>query len=69
MISSPHLLSDIGFESFVHHMTAPYAKPMQSEPERKFMNSSFESSGLSRSFIQDNKSTFTLRFQTVKITN
>ncbi len=43
MISSPHLLSDIGFELFVHHVTSSYAKPMQSEPERELISSPFES--------------------------
>ncbi len=40
-----------GFESFVHHVTAPQAKPMQSEPERELISSSIESSGLSRLFF------------------
>ncbi len=42
VISSPHLLSDIGFELFVHHETASYAKPMQFKLERELISSPFE---------------------------
>ncbi len=42
VISSPHLLSDIG-TSFVHHETASYAKPMQFKLERELIGSPFES--------------------------